>query len=144
MTIDEMLAREAIRHTMAVYSQAGDEFNEADYVSCFPEDGVLEFENFPGMGHLLFEGREAILKFVTHFFGAVKNGTATIPGEFMRHHLTTCRIDLVDSLTATAKTYCLYGDNGGIKSSGIYEDKFRKVGDEWLIEFRLFSVDNKG
>ena len=64
MTQDELLARECIRHTMARYSMAGDDFDAQEYISCFTEDAVLEFVDFPGMGDLQFSGREAILGFV--------------------------------------------------------------------------------
>ena len=141
MEVEELLARESIKHTMAKYSMAGDEFEVEDYVSCFTEDGTMEFANFPGQGHLLFNGREEIREFVSGFFGAVKRGDAALPWTFMRHHITTCRIQLIDENSARAKTYILYSSNHGVENSGIYTDEFRKVGDHWLIASRNWTVD---
>src|SRR3977135_1399081 len=54
VTLDEMLAREAIRATMARYTNAGDKADYEDLVPCYAEDGVFEFS----AGR--WEGREAI------------------------------------------------------------------------------------
>ncbi len=86
MTPDELLAREAIRHTMAKYSIAGDDFDAATYIECFTADAVLEFANFPGLGDLRFDGRAAIHEFVAGWFAAVQSGATPLPGGFMRHH----------------------------------------------------------
>ena len=45
MTVEELLAREAIRDTMAKYNMAGDRLKVDDYAACFTEDGVMEAEH---------------------------------------------------------------------------------------------------
>lgn len=141
MTVEELLARESIRDTMARYSIAGDEFDVEAYLSCFVEDGVMEFAEFPGQGHVLLEGKAAIREFVEGFFGALKSGKAAVPGKFMRHHLTSSRVDFEDGETARAKTYALYADDSGVNTSGIYTDLLKKAGDRWLIARRRWAVD---
>ena len=53
--LDELLAREAIRHTMSVYNTAGDRGRVDELATAFTPDGVLEF------GGDRFEGRAAII-----------------------------------------------------------------------------------
>jgi len=141
MTQDELLARECIRHTMARYSMAGDDFDAQEYISCFTEDAVLEFVDFPGMGDLRLAGREAIFEFVSNFFGAVKRGETPLPGGFMRHHLTTCRIDVDDGDSARARTYCIEFNRNGAEHSGVYTDLFRRQDAAWLIASRQWRPD---
>lgn len=142
MTVEELLAREGIRHTMARYSVAGDEFDTATYISCFTDDAVLEFAHFPGIGDLRLEGRQAILDFVSGWFDAVKSGEAPVPGGFMRHHLTTCRIDFTGADRATAKTYCMEFNRNGAEHCGLYSDEFRCLDGQWLIHRRKWLPDN--
>ena len=143
MNVEELLARETIRHIMGKYSIAGDEYNVDDYLSCFLEDGVLEFDPFPGKGHLRLDGEDAIREFISGFFGAMQSGQVTVPGDYMRHHLTTSRVDFVDNETAKARTYALYSTKNGVESSGIYHDVFKRSGDQWLISHRIWRVDEK-
>jgi hypothetical protein len=141
MTVEELIARESIRQTMARYSIAGDNFDADEYITCFTDDSVMEFVNFPGVGDLKLEGREAIYNFVSSWFGAVEHGESPIPGGFMRHNLTTCRIDLTSDLTANSRTYCIVFNEYGAKSSGIYTDEWRREGQHWLLSHRLWRPD---
>ncbi len=141
MNLEELLARESIRQAMARYSIAGDDFDADEYISCFCDDGIMEFVEFPGVGDLKLDGRQAIYDFVSNWFGAVQRGEAAIPGGFMRHNLTTSRIDLVDAGHATARTYCIVFNENGADSSGIYTDEWRRVGEQWLIAHRRWKPD---
>ena len=142
MTVDQLIARESIRQTMARYSIAGDDFDADEYITCFTDNGVMEFVNFPGVGDLKLEGREAIYAFVSNWFGAVKRGEAAIPGGFMRHNLTTCRIDLIDADQANARTYCIVFNANGAESCGVYTDQWRRVDDRWLLAHRRWRPDS--
>ena len=42
MTIDDLLAREAIRDTLAKYNTSGDRLKAEDFAACFTEDAVIE------------------------------------------------------------------------------------------------------
>jgi len=141
MNLEELLARESIRHNMARYSIAGDDFDAEEYIACFCADGVMEFVAFPGVGDLKLEGRDAIHAFVSNWFGAVQRGEAAIPGGFMRHNLTTCRIDLVDADHATARTYCIVVNENGADASGVYTDEWRREEGGWLLAHRRWKPD---
>jgi hypothetical protein len=54
MDIDELLAREQIRHTLARYSIAGDRLDLETYISTFTADGAVEMDG------LTVKGRDAI------------------------------------------------------------------------------------
>ncbi len=142
MNLEALLAREAIRHTMATYSVAGDEFDTETYLDCFTEDAVLEFAEFPGVGELRLEGRDAIREFVAGWFEAVTSGAAPLPGKFMRHHITTCRINLEGPDTARAVSYCMEYNANGAEHCGVYTDSFRREGERWLIASRRWAADN--
>jgi 3-phenylpropionate/cinnamic acid dioxygenase small subunit len=129
MTLEELLAREAIRDTMARYHMAGDG-NDADgYAGVFAEDGVLDSADFR------IEGRAAIR--------AWKAGRASgpQPAKFVRHNLTTCQIDLTGPETAKARAYFAVFTEVGPDHSGYYSDEFRKVGEAWLIAYRKVWID---
>ena len=44
MTLDELMARESIRHTIASYNMAGDRLRVDDFVAVFTEDGIFEID----------------------------------------------------------------------------------------------------
>ncbi len=141
MTLEELLARESIRKIIEKYSMAGDEYDEDKYISCFTDDAVMEFDPFPGQGHVRLEGNKAIREFVAGFFGALKSGSVKLPGEYARHHIAMSEIELTCSETAQAKSYCLITSKEGLQNTGIYTDNFKKVGNEWLITHRKWTPD---
>jgi len=141
MTLEELLDREGIFRTIHKYTMSGDDYDEDSYITCFTDDAVLEFDPFPGKGHVRLEGRQAIYEFVTGFFTPMKRSAVTMPGGALRHHITCSEIDLVDSETANARNYCLVANREGVQASGVYTGKFRKRGDEWLISYRKWTAD---
>jgi hypothetical protein len=120
-------ARAAIAETLAACGQAGDARKADAYAACFTEDGVLVLDR-------AFENRDAIRAFMAapSLFPAPKNGAAG----YVSHHLTTCRIDFTSETAATVRTYWFVISGAGLDHSGYYDDRFRKVGDAWLIEYR--------
>ena len=42
LTIEDLLAREAIRDTLAKYNASGDRSRTEDYAACFTTDGIIE------------------------------------------------------------------------------------------------------
>lgn len=139
MTIEELLARECIRRTIEKYTMTGDEYDEDRYITCFTEDAILEFSPFPGRGDLRLEGRKAIYEFVSGFFGSLRRGEISLPGDFARHHLTSSEIIFLDSDTAASRSYCLVVNKRGVQYSGIYTGTFRKENGDWLIAHRKWS-----
>ncbi len=134
MTLDEVIAREAIRHTLSVYTNAGDRGALEELASAFLPDGVLEM--FGGT----FVGRAAIIERLAHVVDPTASGPGAVPLGFLRHHLTSCRIDLAGA-EASVWTYFVVNTPIGLDHSGVYVDRFARVGDDWLIARRRIKVD---
>lgn len=146
MTLDELLAREAIRDTMAKYNVSGDRLKIDDYAACFTEDGIMEAEHKDPAFAFRYEGREAIRAWQRRWLDQTMSGQRVHQATFARHHLSTCKIDLTASGssgpdTASVRTYWVAWTDVGADHAGYYLDAFRKVGDEWLIAHRRVRED---
>lgn len=132
MTVEELIARESIRDTLALYNMSGDRMRVDDYVSTFTEDAIFE------AGRVM-NGREEIHAWLT----APRNkGDASKPKvKFVRHNLTTCKITLTSATTASVRTYFVVFTDIGPDHCGYYADEFRQVGDRWLIAQRKARTD---
>jgi SnoaL-like domain len=139
MTLDERLAREAIRDTLARYNMAGDRLRLDDFVAVFTKDAVLESDVFR------CEGRAGI----RDWFGGFGRTPETRPDParpaptVVRHQLATCRIELTGADTAEARTYWTVFSDIGPDHGGVYSDRFRREGERWLIAHRRIRVDWK-
>src|SRR6516165_8520378 len=102
MTLDELLAREAIRDTMARYNTSGDRLKVDDYVSCFTEDGIMESEFVPADKAFRYAGKAEILAWQRRWLDRDPNAPAIHGSRFIRHHLSTSKIDLTGPDTARA------------------------------------------
>jgi hypothetical protein len=141
MTVDELLAREAIRDTMARYNTAGDRLKVADFVACFTEDGILESEHVSGPQTFRYAGRAAIEEWQNRWRNREPGQDTVHLARFVRHHLSTSTIELTGPGTATARTYWTAWTQIGPDHAGYYLDEFRKVGDRWLIAHRRVRLD---
>jgi|SRR5579871_2783173 len=139
MTLDDLVAREAIRDTMAKYTTSGDRLKADDLAACFTEDGIIESEGVPAEQLFRYEGRAAILAWQNRWrepsAGPITRAT------FARHHLSTSKIDLIGPETARARTYWVAWTDIGPDHAGYYVDTFRKVGEDWLIAHRRIRLD---
>ena len=141
MTLDELLAREAIRHTLASYNMAGDRLKLDEFLAVFTEDAVLESAGAtPGEGFRC-EGREAIRRWMTDFPSRPARPAGVEAPKFVRHNLTTSQIELTGPETAKARTYFHVYTQIGPDHAGYYVDVLRKTGDRWLIADRRIRVD---
>lgn len=141
MTLDEMLAREGIRRTMADYTIAGDRLREADFLAVFTEDAVLESEGVPARDLFRYEGRAAIGEWIGRWRAPREGVARTHQASFIRHHLATCHIELTGPDEARARTYWTAWTDIGADHAGFYLDEFRKEGDRWLIRHRRIRLD---
>lgn len=141
MTLDELLAREAIRDTMAKYNTSGDRLKTQDFADCFTEDGIIESERVTGEKTFRYEGRAAILAWQNRWLNREPGNDTVHKARFIRHHLSTSKIDLTGSDTARARTYWAAWSDVGPDHAGYYLDDFRKVGDQWLIAHRKVRLD---
>jgi 3-phenylpropionate/cinnamic acid dioxygenase small subunit len=138
--LDELLAREAIRHTMTRYTMAGDRLRTDEFIAVFTQDAVLASEGVEESDAFRYEGREAIRGWISRWSrrsGAGKSSSAT----FVRHHLSTSQIELTGPDTAKARTYWVAYTNIGPDHCGYYIDVFRKTGEGWLIAERKVRLD---
>jgi 3-phenylpropionate/cinnamic acid dioxygenase small subunit len=129
MTLDELVAREAIRDTLAAYNLAGDRMRHADFLDCFTEDALYRSSVFS------LAGRTAIRAWLEGF----RAGAADV--RLVRHHLTTSRIAIENADEARARSYYLVVTERGPDHGGVYVDRFRRVGARWLIAEREVRLD---
>lgn len=143
MTVDEMVARESIRDTLARYNMAGDRLKADALAATFTMDGILESEGVPEQDAFRYEGRNAIREWMERWSAA----SATPPtgdvrvATFVRHHLSTCLIELSGADAAQVRTYWTAYTDIGADHGGLYVDRFRRRGDAWLIAHRKVRLD---
>lgn len=143
MTLDDLLARESIRRTLAAYNIFGDRLRADEIAATFTQDGILESKGVPPGQPFRHEGREAIRAWFAGWDRPVDRPAPVRAPRFVRHNLTTCRIDLTGADTARARTYWAVFTDVGPDHCGCYVDTFRKVGEHWLIAHRDVRVDWK-
>jgi 3-phenylpropionate/cinnamic acid dioxygenase small subunit len=141
MTIDEMLARESIRATMVSYNVAGDRLQAAGMMAVFTEDGILESDGVPQADAFRYEGRKAIGEWISRWHRSGAADAVSSRASFVRHHLSTCHIELTGADSAKARTYWTAYTDIGPDHCGYYVDSFRKVGERWLIAHRKVRLD---
>jgi hypothetical protein len=140
MTLEDLLAREAIRDTLAKYNVSGDRLKIDDYVACFTADGIMEAEHRNPAFAFRYEGREAIRAWQQRWLDGTNSGRVH-QASFARHHLSTCKIDLTGPDSATVRTYWVAWTDVGPDHAGYYLDAFRQVGGDWLIAHRRVRED---
>lgn len=138
MTLEDLLAREAIRETMETYTMAGDRLQVDAFVACFTEDAVMESERVPADRTFRYQGRAEIRAWQQRWL-AGEGGTHG--ASFVRHHLSTSQIELTGPETARARTYWVAWTDIGPDHAGYYLDSFRRQGDRWLIAHRRVRMD---
>jgi 3-phenylpropionate/cinnamic acid dioxygenase small subunit len=141
MTLEELLAREAIRKTMASYTVAGDRLRTEEFVAVFTDDGILESEGVPESDAFRYEGREALRSWFARWRAPAGTAQPTPKATFIRHHLSTSQIEFTGATSARARTYWVAYTDIGADHCGYYIDVFRKVGEEWLIAHRKVRLD---
>jgi hypothetical protein len=136
MTPDEQLAREEIRYTQSVYNNEGDRGRIDGLLTAFTDDGVLELDSGTYRGH---DEIRAALSPVVDITRSQVAQSGTKP--FIRHNLTTSRVEFTSGTEANAWTYWFVLTPIGFDHSGVYVDRFVKTGDRWLIAHRRVKVD---
>jgi 3-phenylpropionate/cinnamic acid dioxygenase small subunit len=141
MTVEELLARESIRHTIASYNMAGDRLRLDDFLAVFTDDAILESDGVPEKDAFRNVGRQEIRAWFTRWGRGSKEATPVHQAKFIRHHLSTCHIELTGPDTAKARTYWVAYTDIGPDHCGYYVDTFRKQGERWLIAHRRVRLD---
>ena len=135
MDIQELLSREAIRQTLARYNTGGDSVNYDELGSAFTEDGVIVM----GGGSVQHAGRQNIIDGMRA--RALARGAGTRTDIFQRHQITTSRVDFSGPTEASGRTYFIVTTEIGLDQSGVYHDRFVKVGESWLIARREIVIE---
>jgi 3-phenylpropionate/cinnamic acid dioxygenase small subunit len=141
MSVDELLDRERIRQTMVNYTMAGDRLRADDFVTVFTDDAVLESEGVSASDAFRYEGKDAIRAWITRWSRPAEGAAHTPQASFVRHHLSSCQIELTGASAARARTYWVAYTDIGPDHGGYYLDSFRKIGDQWLIAHRRVRLD---
>jgi hypothetical protein len=134
MTVEELLARESIRDTLATCNMAGDRLRLDDFIAAFTADVKFEVHE-----HRM-QGRHAVR---TYMLGLPGVGAAEMAprSRFIRHHLTTCLIRLTGSTSADVRSYFAVYTAIGPDHCGYYADKFQCIDGRWLIAERKVRID---
>ena len=142
MNESELLAREGIRHTMAIYTMAGDRLHVENFAAVFTDDAILETEGVPQRDAFRHVGRAAIHGWMNRWRGRPREGGESVhQASFVRHHLSTSLIEFLDQETARARTYWTAYTDIGPDHCGCYLDLFTKSGERWLIAHRRIRLD---
>jgi len=141
MTLEDLLAREAIRDVVAKYTTSGDRLRIDEFVSCFTEDAVIEAEHVAPDKAFRYEGKAAIRAWQERWLHRDPGAAPVHGASFVRHHLSTAKIDLTGADSARSRTYWAAWTDIGPDHAGYYLDDFRKVDGEWLIAHRRVRLD---
>jgi hypothetical protein len=141
MTLDSVIAREAIRQTIARYTIAGDSRDAEAFAALFTEDATLEFAGYPPVPGFCNQGAQEIRSRISSWSSNAGADPSLRSTSFICHNLTTCQIELTSSDTARAKTYFVVFTDLGPDHSGTYSDELVRLGDRWLFAHRRIALD---
>ena len=146
MELWELVARERIRDSIALYNWSGDAYRLDGLAQAFCEDGELEVR-----GEAPRKGREAIVEYLGGIRGtgagedarAALKAAAEASGikRIVRHNIANIRFLELTPDHAKVSCYFTVFTEIGLDHYGRYRDTFVPVGEEWLIQHRFVSTD---
>jgi ketosteroid isomerase-like protein len=119
-----------VRYTFAV-----DNWDEPALLGCFTDDGVLETPVLGGR----FPGRDGQREFV-------RVGRTRAEGGQMRHAFSNLAVQLEGARAAAQSYFVVYSTRSGkseLSVVGRYNCRLRKVGNEWLFDYREVTIDGR-
>ena len=136
MVGSELSAREAVRDLLARYTWAGDRGQSDALAACFLDHGVLDVGDLGGR----WVGRTEIRRQLDAVAERVAaSGSAPTP---VQHHVSSVLIDLLDTTSATVRSYfCVFTDVGP-DHWGTYRDRVEldNVDSTWRFAERRVRV----
>jgi hypothetical protein len=135
MDLDELLAREEIRDTLARYNLSGDRGRIPELLDCFTRDASLEIEGEPPA-----RGRAEIERRMRAAIDELCASGSDDPVR-LRHHLTTSGIEVESPRMARAWSYFIVLTDIGLDHAGRYVDELRLEDDHWRLARRRVIVD---
>ena len=141
MQVNELAAREAIRDLVARYNLYGDSGRLDEMLTLFTDDGVLQYSD--GHGRLeSYSGQVQIRQFVEQTKQRwAEEAAAGRASPYVRHHVSTHVIDVLDPDRATGRAYVLVLRASGLAEWGRYFDDYRRVDRRWLFARRVARRD---
>ncbi|HEX4015347.1 MAG TPA: nuclear transport factor 2 family protein [Frankiaceae bacterium] len=146
MEMWELVARERIRDSMALYNWSGDAYRLEDLTRAFTEDGELEVR-----GETPYKGRAAIMEFLGGIRGsgssedardALKTAAAASGiKRIVRHNIANLRFVELTPTQAKVSCYFTVFTEIGLDHYGRYRDTFVPEGEQWLLRHRFVSTD---
>ena len=126
MDVNDLVEIEAIKRVKYRYMRTLDQKLWDEMATCFTDDAVAAYSG----GKYRYEGREAILEFLTTSMGAETFLSA--------HRVHQPEIDLTSPTTATGTwamddVVVMTDWNLTIRGAAFYEDRYEKVDGEWKI-----------
>lgn len=127
-SLDDLLAIREIEQLKHRYLRCLDQKEWDELATCFTDDATARY----GGGAVELEGRDAIMGFLTESMGST--------GMLTSHRCGQPEIELGDDRTTATGTWALedvviHQDFGiTIHGAAFYGDRYRRVGDAWLIE----------
>jgi hypothetical protein len=140
ITVEQMLAREAIRDLVARYNSYSDTGRFEPLWELFAEHAVMETGSAGG-DLTMYEGLPQIKKIFTGAQGRVQQQLERSGPTYIRHFTATHQIDLVDDEHATGRCYFAVIIDEGLDHWGRYVDRYALIDGEWRFEHRRVTVD---
>ena len=101
----------------------------------------MESDFVPDDKAFRYSGKAAIRAWQMRWLDREPGADSVHMASFIRHHLSTSKIDLTGPDTARVRTYWVAWTDIGPDHAGYYLDDFRKVGEDWLIAHRRVRLD---
>jgi 3-phenylpropionate/cinnamic acid dioxygenase small subunit len=124
--------RENVRELHARYAHTIDEGRLEEWTECFTPDGVFQAAE---LGR--FEGRPAMLKMARDY-------RASLNGAQQRHIMSNVSFKLEGDRGEGTCNLSHYITRDGVTQMhgiGVYRDRLRKIGNQWLFESRIVLFD---
>lgn len=135
MDVQELLAEAGCKRAMTAFNIHADRGQIEQAAQQFTEDAVMLFSGRTASGR---DNILAMLASINHDSDGSHSDEP--PVTKLRHHVTTSQIT-VQGEEATGRSYFIVFTNNGPYHMGVYVDRFRKVGERWLISRREVRVD---
>ena len=134
MDLQELMDREEIRCLQNAYNIGGDRGRIDELAGVFTPDGTLTSRGGTAVGPAAIQAQ------------MTKSGPRPTEGpdrkmDFVRHNLTTSRVDFDSPTDARGRTYFMVYSEIGPDHMGVYVDRYKKIDGAWKIAERKVRID---